>query len=197
MTFIPFWNIADRYDINNSGNNKVYEGTVVYNKDPLMLGRIKVACKGFYESENYNDLPWIYQKSPTFLGCSKNRGFVAIPELGSKVKIEFPYINKKFPFYSFSEYDMTNFPQEFKEDYPESYGFSDGNFTFKVNKAKKCLTIKNKNATLTFKQNGDIVYTGGTLIVDDIKIKSGWSGGFISGNLKPITVIDGLVCGGD
>ena len=195
MTFIPFWNVANRYENNNVGNNKIYEGIVVYNKDPLKIGRIKVACRGFYESSNYNDLPWIYQKSTTFLGASSNRGLIAIPELGSKVSIEFPYINKKFPFYSFCQHTIDSFPEEFKEDYPECYGFTDGHVTFKVNKAKKYVVLKNKNASLTLKQNGDLVYSGGTLIVDDIKIKSGWSGGLIGGNLKPYVIDHGLVYG--
>ena len=46
MTFIPFWNVANRYENNDVGNNKIYEGIVVYNKDPLKI-ELKLLVEDF------------------------------------------------------------------------------------------------------------------------------------------------------
>jgi uncharacterized protein involved in type VI secretion and phage assembly len=72
-----------------------YRGVVVDNRDPEMLGRLKISCPAVYG----DDVPpyWVWPKVP-FAG---NRiGFFAIPQIGDGVYIECECGNPKYPIWS-------------------------------------------------------------------------------------------------
>ena len=186
MTFIPLDNIAKKKRFNNGK-----EGVVVYNEDPLRLGRIKVGIKGQFEASNYNDLPWVNRKAPCFLGASKNSEMFSVPELQSKVWVTFPFGDTNFPYYETFPYSK----EEFYEDYPESYGFKDSvGFVFKINKAKNSFTFKNNKFSISSNTKGVLNFEAPVMNFDgSVNILSGADGSFTSTDGKVIVVSKGII----
>lgn len=139
-----------------------YDGLVVNNLDPLMLGRIQVTYSLVEDVKDEKDLPWCYPTSPVFLGNSKDSIMFSVPEIGSEVKVYFPTQDKYMPYYkgtSFSENNMCTFFAD--EDYPNVYGFKDsiGNF-FRVNKNKKTIMVQHtSSANMLIDEDGSLTYT--------------------------------------
>lgn len=134
-----------------------YIGEVEDNTDADKLGRIKVRIP-LYEDIPTDDLPYCYPDLPSFLGGSKDSGMIAIPEIGSTVKVKFFSKDKYIPFYTSAGIDKNNKVTLFDEDYPNSYGFKDsiGNF-FKINKTKKQIRLQHSSTSnIYLDENGSV-----------------------------------------
>lgn len=123
--------------------SKPYKGIVVDNDDPKKLGRIKVNIQGFLEGLA-EELPWIFPENPTGLGGRADLSSFIVPEVSSRVQVEFPFDDIYAGFYTgYWQSDITHQGSTFDEDYPESYGFRDSQGThFKVNKSKKFVEVQ-------------------------------------------------------
>ena len=138
-----------------------YDGIVVDNLDPLMLGRVKVSYSIIEDAED-KDLPWCYPTGNVFLGNSKESIAFSVPEIGSDVKVYFPTKDMYMPYYKGTEFNSENMCTFFAdEDYPQVYGFKDsiGNFV-RVNKKRKTITIQHSSTSNLFiDSDGSITYT--------------------------------------
>lgn len=121
-----------------------YEGVVVDNVDPLKLGRVRVRVPqihGKITDTEYiptEDLPWINQRPNSFLGNSSNSGSFSVPEIDSKVVVEYPTSDPYFGYYKGGITSTETRTTVFDEDYPHSYGTVDSSGTvFRVNKMKE------------------------------------------------------------
>lgn len=114
-----------------------HRGVVVDNNDPLKLGRVKATIKGLIEdtSNNNENLPWIICINSNFL--QDGNGSISPPKIGSKIRIKFEYDDIYFLSYDGYWIDKTNSPcvadgfdEQFKNNYPNVYGFQDdvGNY---------------------------------------------------------------------
>lgn len=100
-----------------------WKGKVVDNKDPEMLGRVKVEIKDLIMADNPEDLPWVYPLNPYGLGGKPDSGSFSVPELESFLEITFPFHDIYAPFYKGYWQDKKTHQLVFDEDYPESFGF--------------------------------------------------------------------------
>ena len=123
-----------------------YLGCVEDNKDPKMLGRIKVRIEIFADVPS-EDLPWAYPLMGG-QGNSSVEGGLNVPEIGSQVRITFPSKDLTAPYYSGAELNELNRTKFFDCDYPATYGFKDsvGNF-FAINKAQKTAEFGHSSGT--------------------------------------------------
>lgn len=160
MPFIPIYNIA-KYQ-NYKDTPKIAK--VINNNDPSKLGRIKVQLPGMYEPKDSegSNLPWIRRMQDTFL-CGSGEAF-SIPEEGSFVEVIWPYDNKN-AFYRGLPYGEKSKTGFFTGDYPNEWGFTDGTFLFKVNKATDEFIIKNSGMTIKGDSGGNITINGGNIII--------------------------------
>ncbi len=124
-----------------------YTGVVVDNKDPLQIGRVKVMIS-IFKGIDTADLPWVTQKSPSFLGGGLGSSFFAVPEEGSKIQVFFERREIYNGYYMATLSNKVTMVEDFKEDYPNSYGFKDsqGNILI-INKLTNCITLKQKSGT--------------------------------------------------
>jgi len=72
-----------------------YRGTVINNKDPEMLGRLKINCSAIYGDDTPSYWAW-----PKVSFAGNQIGFFAIPEIGDGVYIECEGGNSKYPIWS-------------------------------------------------------------------------------------------------
>lgn len=86
-----------------------YRAKVIDNKDPKMLGRIKVECPSVY-GEGIES-PWCFGKFPT---AGKNHGFFMIPSIGDYVWITFEKGSSDYPVWNGSPY-TTEISQRIKK----------------------------------------------------------------------------------
>jgi len=121
-----------------------FEGTITDNNDPLKLGRVRVRVPqyhGFVGTSEYipdDDLPWINQVPSSFLGNSTNSGMFSVPDIGTKVTVEYPTSDPYFGYYKGGVTSLETRTTAFDEDYPHSYGFVDPTgTTFRINKQKQ------------------------------------------------------------
>ena len=123
-----------------------YIGTVEDNKDPKKLGRVRVNIPP-YEDFVTEDLPWV----APMLGISGNSPSncaLNVPEIGSQVRVSFPYKDLNAPYYSGAELNEKNRTTFFDDDYPNTYGYRDpkGNF-IRVNKARGTVEMQHSTTT--------------------------------------------------
>jgi len=124
----------------NKPYEKVYQGKVVDNNDPLKLGRIKVTIDHYLEGDK-EILPWITAKQQySILGK-----VLIIPEIDDIVDIEFldddPY-SMAYTFYNINKQNSLPIIEEsiFGSDYPKTSGAIDSTGTYLViNKEKNTL----------------------------------------------------------
>lgn len=103
-------------------------GTVVFNKDPDMLQRIRATVPGFLDSENLDNLPWIGPMLPSEFGMNKGYGVVRVPVVGSMVVVKFQggdihhgmYVGY-VPTSAFAK----SMPEALKTNYPNRVGYID------------------------------------------------------------------------
>jgi hypothetical protein len=106
------------------------------NGNLVQLGRVKCYIQGLIEDvSDVNNLPWIYPSNSNMMGGAQTTGGMAVPIIGSYVKVEFPYDDIYAGFYTGNFIDPNTFPQMFNESYPNSYGMRDETNNYvKVNK---------------------------------------------------------------
>lgn len=162
MPFIPIYNIA-KYQ-NYKDTPKIAK--VINNNDPSKLGRIKVQLPGMYEPKDSegSNLPWIRRMQDTFL-CGSGELF-SIPDQGSFVEIIWPYDNKN-AFYRGLPYSKQSKTELFDQDYPNEWGFTDGNFTFKINKVTKDFIINTGEILIEGKEGKNI-----TIKAKEVKVQA-------------------------
>lgn len=118
--------------------NAPHKGIVVDNNDPLMRCRIRVRVPGILDGDG---IPWATPAAAAFLGDGESDR-IEIPEVGSEVTITFPLGDQHFPFYS-GRWHSKEVPEEFKENYPNRYGFKDSTGTlFYIDKVSKEVHFK-------------------------------------------------------
>lgn len=153
--------LLDAPEFMRKSNNlrKEWKGIVVFNADPLKLGRVKCSILGLFESGDEASLPFIACKNPAGLGGAADSSSFAVPEVGSELTIEFPFEDVYAPFYTGYWQHGLSHQVEFNEDYPNSYGHRDstGNVML-VNKAKKTAVYTHASgSSIGFSGEGDIV----------------------------------------
>lgn len=163
MSFLPLNNIAK---IDNNTDIPKF-GTVIYNNDPERLGRIKVKLTGIFEptDEIGSNLPWVRQLTDTFL-CGNNCEMFSVPEIGSVVEIKWAFDNRT-PFYTGAPYSQKHKTNAFDEDYPNSWGFCNNDFIFKINETQGIFTLSFNNSTITISKDGTI-----NIASDNVNVKS-------------------------
>ena len=121
-----------------------YEGTVVNNNDPDKLGALTIRVPqlhGNVGDEEYipdEDLPWIHQRPSSFLGNSPTSGMFSVPDIGTKLTVEYPMADHYFGYYKGGITTTATRTTSFDEDYPHNYGFVDPTgSSFKINKLKQ------------------------------------------------------------
>ena len=161
MSFIPLINIANLKD--NKDGPRV--GKVIYNNDPKKLGRIKVELPGIFDSNDStgSNLPWVRRLNDTFL-CGAGQEFFSIPPIGSYVQVIWPF-GDDIACYRGLPYGKQNMTNLFTEEYPNSWGFSDGDFLFKVNSATGELVISTYGGTIKMDSAGNININGGNITI--------------------------------
>ena len=83
-------------DPNVNSVDEEYDGIVVDNLDPLMLGRVRVSYSLVEDVED-ELLPWCYPSGSSFLGNSRDSIMLCVPEVGSEVKVYFPTRDRYMP----------------------------------------------------------------------------------------------------
>jgi hypothetical protein len=112
-------------------------GIVVSREDPKKLGRVKVRIKNLLEG-TIEQLPFVYCRMPTNTWGGQGQA-IHVPQLESKLVIQFDYGDINFPAYTGYWSDKTNTPSHddltslnsvFKADYPNVEGWQDtvGNY---------------------------------------------------------------------
>jgi hypothetical protein len=189
---------------NKNKLNKLYIGTVVFNNDPKKEQRIKVTIPGSLEGSP-QDLPWIYSESSSFLGGSINAQLLAVPEVGSEVRVEFPYDDTfYFGKYSYRIDNTKNRPTGLDSNYPNAYGFIDelSNY-FQVDKVAGTMTLGHSSGSnIIFNNDGTITFNAPEIDFNafikallGLTVAEGDSGAFTAGN-KVVTVKSGIITGG-
>jgi hypothetical protein len=114
-----------------------YRATVVYNQDPLKLGRVKCRVPGLIEETDTDKLPWILPENRALLGGAGDSSEFGVPQINSEIVVEFPYKDPHFGFYTGAWQSELTHQSLFNEDYPYSYGWRDSQGTHqKTNMAK-------------------------------------------------------------
>lgn len=135
-------------------------GTVVFNDDPLQLGRVKVEIKGIFEGEPAT-LPWVRRKTDT-LFCGTDCECFDVPEIGSVVEVRWCY-DDDTPIYMGAPYSERHKTGEFTNNYPHEAGFKFGLNTIKFDKASQLLTIGNSKVTIMLDVLGEC-----TIVANDL-----------------------------
>lgn len=143
MLIKPFTSLTS---LNKETTDVSFLGTVEDNNDPKKLGRIRVNIPP-YEDFLTDDLPWV---SPMLSssGNSSSNCALNVPEVGSQVRVSFPYKDLNAPYYSGAELNEKNRTTFFDDDYPNTYGYRDpkGNF-IRVNKARETIEMQHSSTT--------------------------------------------------
>lgn len=147
-----------------------FSGFVVGNDDPLRLGRVQVRIVEMYGTSSEipdEDLPWLNIIPSSFIGNTPTTSTFGVPEIGTKVLVDYPTSNPYFGFYrgGYNSLDVRN--DFFDDDYPNSYGFKDSqNNYFRINKTKNIMELHH-NSGNRFKiyedKSMDIYHYSGTI----------------------------------
>lgn len=143
MLIKPFTSLTS---LNKETTDVSYIGTVEDNNDPQKLGRVRVNIPP-YEDFLTEDLPWVAPMLSSS-GNSSSNCALNVPEVGSQVRVSFPYKDLNAPYYTGAELNERNRTTFFDDDYPNSYGYRDpkGNFV-RVNKAKETIELQHSSTT--------------------------------------------------
>jgi hypothetical protein len=186
--------------------SSIYSGFVVSNKDPLKLGRITVRIEEFYGDNTSGipdaDLPWLHQGSGSFLGNGVDSIAFTVPDIGTKVNVEYPTSTPYFGYYQGGSNSTDVKNSFFDEDYPNSYGFKDGKGNyFKINKTSGITEVGHSSGTtLSIDLGGNvttnaptITYNGDVYINGNLHVSSGFTGSFTTLEGYAVTVVDGVI----
>lgn len=141
MSLINF--VTDMPSMNVRGD-VLYQGTVVNNNDPLKIGRVKVRVPQLLPVEAITDsqCPWAVMKRSTGWGGNSERSSFFVPEVGSKVLVQFNGGDIYSPIYETCPPDNSTKITDFNTNYPNRSGWKDpdGNI----------LTIDSTDNTLSY-----------------------------------------------
>lgn len=160
MPFIPISNIAQVKKLTDEPKF----GTVVFNKDPEMLGRIKVQIPGIFDGEP-EELPWVRRKTDTVF-CGNDCEIFDVPEIGSIVEVKWNY-DESTPMYSGAPYSKRKATTAFFNNYPHEAGIKFGDCLIKFDKASKLVTIENGAAQIVLDSMGTC-----SIACDELEIKA-------------------------
>lgn len=150
---------------NQNVKDVIYVGTVVNGNDPQKMGRVTVRVPHIFDNVSDGDLPWAIPDRMT--GPAGNVGGSAscmVPRSGSKVYVFFQLGNIHSPIYSTDILNTQFFASTvFGSEYPDAWGFSDGENFIKVNRATGDILIQNKVASSIN------IATDGTVSVTSVK----------------------------
>lgn len=115
-------------------------GVVVDNNDPEMIGRVKVTIEGILEGP-IESLPWINQEASTSNGGSASTSSMFIPVVGSEVNVYSSFDDMHTLNYRgfFRNKDLV--PSDFKTNYPNRFGFVDGDMRVIIDRQDKTVMI--------------------------------------------------------
>ncbi|OQA44988.1 MAG: Phage-related baseplate assembly protein [Bacteroidetes bacterium ADurb.Bin302] len=139
----------DKYD-------GVYVGEVVDNKDPDMLGRIRVKVPNIYGSISNESIPWA---NPCFPYGYDDQGIFFIPEVGSFVIVMFINKSPHRPIWLGSVFrkDENVVPNEIKSSYPQRKIIKTKVGYVLFDDKKNDIMLSHSNgSSITMKKNGDI-----------------------------------------
>ena len=134
---------------------KIVTGTVVFNADPLHLGRVKVRVPELHPKDLADEyLPWV--ESWQFRSSVNSQGNINVPDIGSKCRIMYPSDDVYSGVYITA---IPNVKEELLEDYPFTYGFIDRSGSlFAVNTKTDVYTLYHVTGTkLTIDGNGHCI----------------------------------------
>lgn len=134
---------------------KIVTGTVVYNADPLHLGRVRVRVPELHPQDLADEyLPWV--ESWQFRSSVNSQGNINVPDVGSKCRIMYPSDDLYSGIYITG---IPNVKEELLEDYPSTYGFIDRSGSlFAVNTKTDVYTLYHVTGTkLTIDGNGHCI----------------------------------------
>ena len=139
-----------------------FVGIVIDNQDPTKSGALKLQCPQVW-GEGITLDKWI-GGSGIFSG--KDCGFVAIPQKGERVWIEFEQGNPNFPIWSYYRHTESELPSEALADYPNTYALkTPKNCLFSINDTKQEIELRrsdekgiiiNDNAISLIRKSGKI-----------------------------------------
>ena len=144
----------------------VYAAIVADNDDPEQLGRIKISVPEITAGQVIDK--WI---TPVTAFGGNNNGFVAVPSTGENVWVTFRCGDPRFPVYVGSFWAKGQFPEEAKEDYPNTSLFkSKQGHYLKINDTTGEISITQKNGnTVKITEDEVLLSTnnGSTVKVND------------------------------
>lgn len=172
---LPEW-YTTKHDLYNWS---FYMGTVVDNKDPKKLGRVKCSIEGLLNFDK-EKLPWIMGN-----GSPKKR---SVPEIGDQLIIIFPFKDIYHGMFLGHWSHTGNVNPDFDPDYPDTIGISEQGFKAVYNKKSKLFTLLHPSgSTLTINEAGDVSFiaktkfdikaTGDASFTTDGKVKIDGKGG--------------------
>jgi len=139
-----------------------HKGEVVYNADPLKLGRIKVAITGLLEplDENFDSLPWMFPDAKE--GGRNDSGSISIPDLGDEVRVIFPTRDIYAGVYTGAWMSETTFPAAMRKQYPQTAGKTDaiGNKTSHNKETGESKFEHVSGSSARFENDGSVIVSG-------------------------------------
>lgn len=99
--------------------NQLYVGTVVDNKDPKFLSRLRIRVAEAFAGIPDEHLPWAIASVSHSGGAGPDHGNVDIPVIGSKVLVLFQNGSPMHPMYKGYFVDETTVLEEAKTNYPD------------------------------------------------------------------------------
>lgn len=152
-------------DYNQDWQTTMPDGLVVDNKDPEMLGRLKIRVAGIHDGVPDEHLPWAINGQASGRGPTATAAQVRIPMKGSRVKVNF-HNDPSNPEYYGGVTTKQSIPEVFRTNYPNRNGelfpngthwyldekdnvfyFSHCGFTCKIDSSGNCEIV---SGTLTY-----------------------------------------------
>jgi hypothetical protein len=151
-----------------------YRGYVVDIMDPLELGRVRVKVWGVSDSDKIPNaaLPWAKPKPMLTNGSIGKFGSFYVPDVNSKVSVEFENGNPLSPVYTTEAPDgLDGVPEFASANYPYRSGFALSNgVVFFIDKSTGLISFTHPSGTtITIDANGDV----GVTSVQDINMQAG------------------------
>ena len=142
---------------------KVLSASVVDNKDPKMMGRVKLRISSMHDGVPDEDLPWAIPQN----GSSGN-GSTDIPTIGESVYVEFPDGDYHEPQYKGNVINSNNLANVFKTNYPNRKGFvSQYGMTFYRDETNGDVHFSSPNGiSIDFQSDGITINTTGSLTIN-------------------------------
>ena len=123
MSFVNF--VSDMPSVTVRGDI-LYQGTVVDNNDPLKLGRVRVRVSQFMPDGiiNSSHCPWAVMRRTGWGGSAELSSF-AIPNVNSKVLVQFNGGDIYSPVYETNPVDSSSKLTDMDTHYPSRFGWKD------------------------------------------------------------------------